>query len=104
MKNGLGIYKSKLALQSNLADLKTGVDKIGLDKLKTYLSKLSNVVNNDVLKETVHDKSVAKANNINISGFVLKTKYDADKSELEKKIRDITRRAKKTIKTIMLDY
>ena len=83
------------------------MDKIGLDKLKAVsvdLSKLSNVVNNDVLKETVHDKSVAKANNINISGFVLKTKYDADKSELEKKIRDITRRAKKTIKTIMLDY
>ena len=77
------------------------MDKIGLDKLKTVsvdLSKLSNVVNNDVLK------SVAKANNINISGFVLKTKYDAHKSELEKKIRDITRRAKKTIKTIMLDY
>ena len=83
------------------------MDKIGLDKLKAVsvdLSKLSNVVNNDVLKETVHDKSVAKTNNINISGFVLKTKYDADKSELEKKIRDITRRAKKTIKTIMLDY
>ena len=31
---------------------------------------------------------VAKVNNIDISGFVLKTKYDTDKSDLEKKISD----------------
>ena len=60
-----------------------------LKKLKTVpvdLSKLSNVVNNDVVKKTVYDKLVAKINNIDISGFILKTKYDTDKSELEKKI------------------
>ena len=60
-----------------------------LKKLKTVpvdLSKLSNVVNNDVVKKTVYDKLVAKINNIDISGFNLKTKYDTDKSELEKKI------------------
>ena len=33
----------------------------------------------------MYDKSVAKVNNIDISGFVLKTKYDTDKSELKKK-------------------
>ena len=60
-----------------------------LKKLKTFpvdLSKLSNVVNNDVVKKTVYDKLVAKINNIDISGFILKTKYDTDKSELEIKI------------------
>ena len=35
-----------------------------------------------------HDKLVAKVNNIDTSGFVLKTKYDTDKSDLEKKISD----------------
>ena len=34
----------------------------------------------------MYNKLVAKVNNIDISGFVLKTKYDTDKSELEKKL------------------
>ena len=61
-----------------------------MDKLKpvtTDLSKLSNVVNN-VVKKTGYDKLVAKVNNIDNSGFVLKTKYDRAKSDLEKKISD----------------
>ena len=37
-----------------------------------------------VLKK-LYDKLVAKVNNIDTSVFVLKTKYDADKSDLEKK-------------------
>ena len=49
------------------------------------MRKLSYVVQSDVFKETVYDKLVEKVNSINTSGFVLKTKYDADKSELEKK-------------------
>ena len=36
----------------------------------------------------MYDKLVAKVNNIDTSGFVIKTKYDTDKSELEKKISD----------------
>ena len=52
------------------------------------LSKLNDAVKNDVVKKAVYDKLVAKVNNINTSGFVLKTKYDADKSDLEKKIPD----------------
>ena len=46
------------------------------------LSKLSDIVKNDVVKKTVYDKSVAKVNNIDTSAFVLKTKYDTNKSEL----------------------
>ena len=77
------------------------MDKIDVDKLKTVLidlSKLSNVVNNDVVTKTVYDKLLAKVNNIDTSGFALKTKYDTDKSksDLEKKIPDATRLAKKT--------
>ena len=37
-------------------------------------------------KKTVYDKLVTKINNIDTSGFVLKIKYDTDKSDLEKKI------------------
>ena len=41
-------------------------------------------------------KLVEKVNNVNISRFVLKTKYDTDKSKLEKKIPDTSRLVKKT--------
>ena len=47
-----------------------------------------------LLKKTVYDKFVAKVNNIDISGFALKTKYDPDKSELENKIPDTNALAK----------
>ena len=50
------------------------------------MSKLSNVVKNDVVKKTVYDKLVAKVNSIDTSGFVLKTKYDGDKTELKIKL------------------
>ena len=49
------------------------------------LSKLSDVVKNDVVKKDVYNKLVAKVDNINTSEFVVKTKYNADKSELETK-------------------
>ena len=62
--------------------------------IPVYLCKLSDVVKNNVVKKDVYDL-VAKANSIN-SGFVLKTKYDTDKSELEKKISDTSGLVKKT--------
>ena len=34
----------------------------------------------------MYDKLVARVNSIDTSGFLLETKYDADKSDLEKKI------------------
>ena len=50
------------------------------------LSKLSDVVKNDVVKKVVYDKLVEEVNDIDTSGFVLKTKYDTDKTELKKEI------------------
>ena len=52
------------------------------------MSKLSDVVKEDVVKKTVFDKLVAKVNNIDTSNFVLKTKYQTDKTKLETKIPD----------------
>ena len=49
-----------------------------------------------LLKKTVYDKLVAKVNSIDTSAFVLKTKYDTDKSESENKIRDTSGFVKKT--------
>ena len=49
-----------------------------------------------MLLKTVYDKLVAKVNNIDTSGFVLKTKYTADKSDLEKKIRDADKKVPDT--------
>ena len=43
----------------------------------------------------MYDKLAAKVNNIDTSDFVLKTKYQTDKVELEKKISDVTNLKKK---------
>ena len=54
LKEATGIDTSNFVIKSNLSSLKTGADKIDVDKLKTVpvdLSKLSNVVNNDVVKK-----------------------------------------------------
>ena len=91
IKRATGVDMSNVAAKSDLAGLKAEVDKIDVGKLKTVpvdLSKLSNVVNNDVVKKTVYDKLITKVNATNTSGFVLKTQYDPDKSSLEKKIND----------------
>ena len=60
------------------------------------MGKLSDVVKNDVVKKTVYDQLVAKVNNINTSDFVLKTKYQTDKTKLQKKVPDVTYFVKKT--------
>ena len=60
------------------------------------MSILGNIVKNEAVKKTVYDKLVAKVNNIGTSGFVLKTKHDADKTELEKKNPNISRFVKKS--------
>ena len=41
-----------------------------------------------LLKKTVYDKLVAKVNSVDSSGFVLQTKFDTDKKELQNKIPD----------------
>ena len=55
------------------------------------------MVKNDVVKKTVFDKLVTNVNRIDTSAFVLKTKHDVDKSEIEKKILILTVLLKKKI-------
>ena len=93
IKNISLVDTSTFALKTNLTNLKTEVDKLDIDKLApipVYLSKLS-----DVVKKTVYDKLVAKVDNIDTSYFVLKTKYNTDKTELENKILNMTDFVKK---------
>ena len=86
LKNATEAETSKLAAKSDLASLKVEVDECRCRQLKTVLvdlSKLSNVVKNEVVKNTVSDKLVTKVNNIDNGGFALKAKYDTDKLNLE---------------------
>ena len=101
---------SSYATKTNLAALKSEVDKIDTDKLKTVptdLSKLSNVAKNDVVKKTDYNTKVtsienqiagvtkntvdnladiAKPKTVNTNNFVLKTKLTSDVNTLENKI------------------
>ena len=63
--------------------------------LPVNLSELSNIVKQDVVKKAVYDQLVQKVNNIGTRGFVLKTKNDADKTELENAIPDTSGLVKK---------
>ena len=102
LKNVTHVDISNFALKINLASLKTEVDKLDIDELVPALadmSKLSYVVKNDVVKKAVYDKLAAKVNNIDNSEFVLKTKYQAHKTKLEKKIPDGSDFVKETRQT-----
>ena len=69
VKNITHIDTSTFALKTNLANLKTEVDKLDIDKLVPVpndLSKLNDVVKNDVVKKTEYDKLATKVNNIDI--------------------------------------
>ena len=99
IKNITHVDTSSFALKANLANLKTEVDKLDIDKLATVpvdLSKLSNVVKNYVVKTTVYYKLVAKVDNIDTSGLVKKTDYNTKISEIEDKIPDTSSFVKKT--------
>ena len=101
---------SGFASKNNLAVLKTEVDKIDTDKLKTVpvdLAKLSNVVKNEVVKKADYNAKVTsietqiagltkntvdnladitKLKAIDTNNFVLKTKLASDVTTLENKI------------------
>ena len=99
IKNISHVDTSSFALKSNLASLKIEVDKLVIAKLLPVpadLRKISDVVKNDVTKKTVQDKLIAKVNSIDTSRFVLKTKYDTDKIELENEIPYTSGLVKKT--------
>ena len=108
-KNVTHVDVSSFASKSNLAPLKTEVDKIDVDKLKTTpidLAKLSNVVKNNIVKKTDYNAKVTSIggqiveitkNTIgNLAGitklkaadtnsFVLETKLASDVTTLENK-------------------
>ena len=110
LKNIAHVDVSSFASKTNLAALKTEVDKIAVDKLKTTptdLAKLSNVVKNDVVKKTDYNAKVTsiesqiagvtksttdnlnditKLKAVDTSNFVLKTKFSADINTLDDKI------------------
>ena len=75
LKNVTYVDTSSFALNTNLASIKTEVDKLDIDKLvpvPVNLSKLSDVGKNDVVKKAVYEKLAAKVNDIDTSDFVLK--------------------------------
>ena len=77
IKNISHVDTSGFALKTNLANLKSDVDKLDIDKLKPVpndLSKLSDVVKNDVVKKTDYNKLVTNVNNIDTGGLVKKTR------------------------------
>ena len=66
VKNITHVDVSSYARITNLAALKTEVDKIDTDKLKAVpndLAKLSNVVKNDVVKKTDYNTEVTSKEN-----------------------------------------
>ena len=110
VKNISHVDVSSYGTKTNLAALKTEVDKIDVDNLKTTptdLAKLSNVVKNDVVKKTDYNAKVTsiesqiagvtkntldnlnditKLKAVDTSNFVLKTKLASDVTTLENKI------------------
>ena len=116
LKNITHVNVSSFASKTNLAALKTEVDKIDVDKLKTVpvnLGKLTNAVENDLLKKTVYNTKVTsieiqiagltkntvdnladitKLKAIDTNSFVLKTKLASDVTNLENKIDTIDKK------------
>ena len=77
IKNISHVDTSSITLKSNLVTLKTEVHKLDIDKLVPVpvdLGKLSDVVENDVVKKAVYDKLVENVTNIDTSWFALNTK------------------------------
>ena len=88
LKNVTHVDFNSFASKMDLGTFKTEVDKLNIAKLTPVpddLANLSNVVKN-VVKKTEYDKLIKKVDNIDTTGFVSKTTYDTDKSNLEKKI------------------
>ena len=106
LKNVTHVDVSIFASKTNLASLKTEIDQVDADKLKTVpvdLAKLSNVVKNDVGKKTEYISLKTKVDSIDTTNFVLKAKYgkygsdfEDKNSKIDKKILDVSGLVKKT--------
>ena len=95
LKNVTHVDVRSFASKTNVASLKTEVDKIDADKLKTVpvdLAKLSNVVKNDVVKKTENISLKTKVDSIDNTNFVLKNKYEKNGSDFEDKISKIDKK------------
>ena len=110
VKNITHVDVSSYATKTNLAALKTEVDKIDTDKLKTTsadLVQLTNAIENDVVKKTDYNAKVTsieaqitgltkntvdnladikKLKAIDTNSFVTRTKFSADTNSLDDKI------------------
>ena len=95
LKNVIHVDVSSFASKTNLASLKTEVDKIDSHKLKIApvdLAKLSNVVKTDAVKKIEYNSLKTKVGSIDTTNFVLKTKYEKDGSDFEDKISKIDKK------------
>ena len=95
LKNISHIDISSYALKTNLARLKSEVDKIDTDKLKTVpdvLAKLSNAVKSDIVKKTDYNTLKTKVDATDVSKYVSRTKYEKDGSDFEDKITKIDKK------------
>ena len=98
IKVDLSSYATKTDLK-NVMHVDTSSFAVDIDKLvpvSVELSKLSDVVRNDIVKKAMYDKLVAKVNNADTSGFVLKTEYETGKPGWENKVPVTSRLVKKT--------
>ena len=112
VKNITHVDVSSYATKTNLAALKSEVDKIDIGKLKKVpndLPKLSNVVKNDAVKKTTYNTLKNKVDTIYTSGFVTRTKFTTDTNALDdkidkvqKKIPDISGLATKSLDTRLI--
>ena len=78
-----------------MASLKTEVDKLDIDKLVPVpvdLSKLSDVVKNNVVRKTEYNILANKIYNIDTRNFAKKNKYEKDGSDFEDKINKIDKK------------
>ena len=100
IKNITHVDTSSFALKTNLANLKSEVDKLDVDNLKpipTDLSKLSNLVKNDVVKKTDYNTKISEIEDKipDISSLATKTALNT----VENKIPSISNLATKTALT-----
>ena len=96
IKNISHVDTSSFALKTNLANLKTEVDKLDIDKLvpvPVNLSKLSDVVKNDVIKSDYNSKITEIEGKVpDIINLATKTSLNT----VENKIPDTSSLVKKT--------
>ena len=101
LKNATGIDTSKLAAKSDLVSLKTEVDKLDIDKLKSLPNNLSNLKSKvdklDIDKLAPVPVDLSKLSNVVKNEVVKKTEYNTKIKNIEDKIPDITNLATKTI-------